>query len=171
MQDGRRIHLPLFCLVLLVGASGSGKSHFARRHFSPTQIVSSDAIRAMLTDDESSQDVNPETFELLHQIVRVRLAHGRMTVVDATNVQADKRVPVLEIARAARAPVVAIVFDYPEPTTQARNASRRRVVPAHVVREQHEHLQASIKRLGEEGVQAIHVFASPAEAEAASVSH
>ena len=171
MPGNPRIQIPSFCLVLMVGASGSGKSHFARRHFAATQIVSSDGIRGILTDNEASLDVNAEAFDLVHRIVKTRLAHGRLTVVDATNVYAAKRLPILEMARIAHAPVVAFVFDFAESTTQARNAARRRVVPAHVVAEQHAHLRATIQRLEAEGVNHVYVFSTPEEAESASVGH
>ena len=38
-----RLTIPDYCLVVLIGASGSGKSTFAARHFLPTEVVSSDA--------------------------------------------------------------------------------------------------------------------------------
>lgn len=171
MPGNSRIQIPSFCLVLMVGASGSGKSHFARRHFAATQIVSSDGIRGILTDNEASLDVNAETFDLVHRIVKTRLAHFRLTVVDATNVYAAKRLPILEMARIAHAPVVAFVFDFAESTTQARNAARRRVVPAHVVAEQHAHLRDTLQRLEAEGVKHVYVFSTPEEAESACVGH
>lgn len=37
------ISIPDFSLVVLIGASGSGKSTFAHTHFKQTEILSSDA--------------------------------------------------------------------------------------------------------------------------------
>lgn len=87
----KELQIPALSLVVLVGASGSGKSTFARRHFKPTEIVSSDTCRGIVSDDENDQNASGPAFELLHFIVRQRLKAGLLTVVDATNVQADSR--------------------------------------------------------------------------------
>jgi len=126
--------LPELSLVLLIGPSGSGKSTFARQHFQPTEIVSSDACRAMICDEESNQAANREAFELLHHIVRQRLLWRRFTVVDATNLQADARKPLIELARRYHYLTYAIVFDLAEEICQAQNRQRPdRVVPSYVV--------------------------------------
>jgi len=82
-----RIAIPDPSLVALVGASGSGKSTFAARHFLPTEVISSDVCRGLVADDESDQSSTDDAFEVLHFIAGKRLSAGRMTVVDATNVQ------------------------------------------------------------------------------------
>src|ERR687896_737764 len=94
-----RIIVPEFALVLLVGASGSGKSTFARRHYQPTEVVSSDTCRGMVADDENDQSATPAAFALLHHIAGVRLRGGRLTVVDATNVKAEDRASLVRLAR------------------------------------------------------------------------
>ncbi len=93
------ISIPKLSLVVLVGPSGSGKSTFARKHFLPTEIVSSDDCRAMVSDDENDQAVTPEAFALLHYVAAQRLALGRLTVIDATNVQPEARALLLDLAR------------------------------------------------------------------------
>ncbi len=86
-----KIEMPEFSLVVLVGTSGSGKSTFARTHFLPTEIVSSDFCRALVSDDENDLSVTDQAFELVHEIARKRLALGRLTVIDATNVRSEFR--------------------------------------------------------------------------------
>jgi protein phosphatase len=127
--------VPDLSLVVLVGATGSGKSTFARRHFLPTQVISSDVCRGMVADDENDQAATPEAFELLHYIVGKRLAAGRLTVVDATNVQRDSRRQLVQLAREHDVLPVAIVLDLPERVCAERNAARpeRAAVPAHVI--------------------------------------
>ena len=109
------IKIPKLSLVVLIGPSGSGKTTFARRHFLPTEILSSDICRAMVADDENDQSVTPHAFEILHHIAAKRLELGKLTVIDATNVQPESRKP---LARAGPANIhclpVAIVFDLPE---------------------------------------------------------
>ena len=118
------IVLPSLSLVALVGISGSGKSTFARRHFAPTQVLSSDQFRGMLADDENDQAVTAEAFEALHYIAGKRLRAGRLTVVDATNVQQHARAPLVALARAHDVLPVAIVLNTPEDECWARTQAR-----------------------------------------------
>src|SRR5580658_3527379 len=104
-----KISIPNLSLVVLIGPSGSGKSTFARKHFLPTEILSSDACRGMVSDDENKQGVSKEAFEVLHFIAAKRLESGRLTVVDATNVQPEARKPLVELARRFHVVPVAIV--------------------------------------------------------------
>jgi protein phosphatase len=129
------IEIPELSLVLLIGASSSGKSTFANRHFSPSEIVSSDALRKWVSDNENDQAASGDAFDLLYRIVAMRLKRGLLTVVDATNARADDRRPLLRIARDQFTQPVAIVFDLPEQLSQDRNRSRAdRDVPPEVIR-------------------------------------
>jgi protein phosphatase len=159
------IPLPDPCLLVLLGVSGSGKSTFARAHFAPTEIVSSDHCRALVCDDENNQAVNPAAFAILHLIVASRLAHRRLTVIDATNVQAEARQPLLRFAQQRRVPAVALVFNFDLEICLHRNAERlSRVVPREVVEQQQHDLQQSLATLSEEGFHAIHFLTSPDDA-------
>ena len=147
-----RIEIPEYCLVLLVGASGSGKSTFARRHFAATEVISSDAARGMVSDDPNSQAATGDAFELVEFIARKRLARRRLTVVDATNVRPEDRANFVRLAREYHALAVAIVLDLPERLCQERNAARPdRDFGPHVVRNHARLLRRSVKRLGREG--------------------
>src|SRR5215212_9260130 len=120
----RPLAIPELSLVVLVGASGSGKSTFSRTHFLPTEVVSSDFCRGLVSDDENSQDATGDAFELLHYIAGKRMARGRLTVVDATNVQPEARKPLVALARRYHFLPVAVVFDLPEKLCQDRNVGR-----------------------------------------------
>lgn len=164
------ITLPELSLVVLVGPSGSGKSTFARRHFKPTEILSSDHFRAVIADDENDQSVTPDAFELLHLTAAKRLAVGRLTVIDATNVQPDARKECLALARRFHVLPIAIVFDIGEDICLARNAVRPdRHIPPRVVRNHAEALRRSFRRLRNEGFRAIHVLKTPDEVDGAAV--
>src|SRR5919109_2216314 len=119
-----KITIPDLSLVVLVGASGSGKSTFARRHFATTEVLSSDTCRGLVSDDENDQSATKAAFEVLHFIASKRLEAGRLTVVDATNVQREARRPLVALARSHHVLSVAIVFDLPERLCVERNASR-----------------------------------------------
>src|SRR4030095_1976488 len=93
------ISIPKLSLVVLIGPSGSGKSTFARRHFLPSEVLSSDFCRGLVGDDENDQAATKDAFELLHYIAAKRLARGRLTVIDATNVQPEARRPLVALAR------------------------------------------------------------------------
>src|SRR5260370_16118726 len=105
-----KIAIPNLSLVVLIGPSGSGKSTFARRHFLPTEVLSSDACRGMVGDDENDQGVTKDAFEVLRFVAEKRLALGRLTVIDATNVQAESRKPLVALARQYHCLPVAVVF-------------------------------------------------------------
>ncbi|NUT37547.1 MAG: polynucleotide kinase-phosphatase [Hamadaea sp.] len=152
------LDIPELALVALVGISGSGKSTFARRHFAPTQVLSSDAFRGMLADDENDQTVTGEAFEALHHIAGKRLRLGRLTVVDATNVQPHARTALVRLAREHDVLPVAIVIDTPEPECWERTQARPdRTFGREVLRRQHRDLRRSLGSLGREGFRKIHV--------------
>ena len=164
------INTPKLSLVVLVGPSGSGKSTFARKHFLPTEVVSSDACRAMVSDDENNQAVTPEAFALLHYVTGQRLALGRLTVVDATNVQPEARAPLVALARKYHCLPVAVVLNPPEEVCQGRNRSRPdRTFGPHVVRNQRSQLRRSLRGLKREGFRHVFVLDSVEAVEAAVV--
>ncbi|HEV3048679.1 MAG TPA: polynucleotide kinase-phosphatase, partial [Longimicrobium sp.] len=162
----RSIRIPNLSLVVLVGASGCGKSTFARRNFRPTEVLSSDFFRGMVADDETEQSATTDAFEVLHFVARKRLRAGRLTVIDATNTQAAARKPLVAIARETHVIPVAIVLDVPERVCQARNRARTdRQVPPHAIASQTQQLRKSIRDLRREGFR--HVFVlDAAQAEA-----
>ncbi|HNQ89183.1 MAG TPA: polynucleotide kinase-phosphatase [Verrucomicrobiota bacterium] len=161
------LSIPELSLVVLVGVSGSGKTTFARRHFKPTEIVSSDACRGLVSDDENSQAATPAAFDLLQFIIRKRLAAGRLTVVDATNVQPEARKPLVQLAREYHCLPVAIVLDVPERIAHERNRSRAdRDFGAHVIRQQAAQLHRSLRHLEREGFRHVHRLRSPEDIDA-----
>jgi protein phosphatase len=165
-----KISIPNLSLVVLIGPSGSGKSTFARKHFLPTEVLSSDACRGMVSDDENNQAVTNEAFALLHYIAAQRLALGRLTVIDATNVQPEARKPLVEVARKYHCLPVAIVLNLPERLCQDRNRSRsEREFGPHVIRQQHSQLRRSIRGLAREGFRHVFVLESPDEVEVATI--
>ena len=165
-----RITLPDTCLVVLIGVTGSGKSTFARRHFAPTRVLSSDQFRAMLADDENDQSVTAEAFETLHYVAGKRLAAGRLTVVDATNVEDWARAELIKVAKRHRRPAVAIVLDVPIELALERNLQRGSPrPPPSAIRRQHRWLADSLPSLALEGFEAVHVLQSVADIDAARV--
>ncbi|MGH2455993.1 MAG: AAA family ATPase [Candidatus Limnocylindria bacterium] len=158
-------------MVLLVGPSGSGKSTFAARHLRPTQVLSSDELRARVMDDPNDQSATDAAFELLHAILALRLARGRLSVVDATNVEAWARAPLLAAARRNRRPAVAIVFALPleELLQRATERMDRRVPPA-ALRRQQRWLARSMTELPNEGLHAIWTLDSVAAVDGAAVT-
>jgi protein phosphatase len=163
------ISLPADAAVLLIGPSGAGKSTFAGRHFAATEVLSSDAMRAMVADDPRDQQATDAAFELLHTALTLRLAMRRLTVVDATNVEGWARQPLLAIARRQRRPAVAIIFDLPLEACLRRNLSRSDPRPPAAVRRQHRWLTDSLPSLGAEGFATTWVLRTEAEVDAARI--
>ncbi|WP_030206924.1 polynucleotide kinase-phosphatase [Streptomyces sp. NRRL S-87] len=158
-------------LVVLIGATGSGKSTFARRHFKPTEVISSDYCRGLVADDENDQSASKDAFDVLHYIAGKRLAAGRLTVVDATNVQPEARRQLVQLARAHDVLPIAVVLDLPEDVCAARNAARpdRAGMPRHVITRHRRELRRSLRGLEREGFRKVHVLRSVAEVDAAEV--
>jgi protein phosphatase len=144
--------LPPDALVLLVGPAGSGKTTFAARHFRSTEVLSSDAFRAMVSGDAGDQDASADAFALLHRAATARLRRGLLTVVDATNLLGSARQPLLRMAQRLGRPAVAIAFGTPLAECLARDVRRQdRHVPAAVIRHQHRLMERAVERLPDEG--------------------
>jgi protein phosphatase len=156
-----KIAIPDFCLVVLIGASGSGKSTFALRHIKPTEIVSSDGCRGMVEDDENSQDATSDAFALLRFIAGTRLKRRRITVIDATNVRQEDRAALAHIAKKYHALAVALVLNPGEDVCHQRNRARAdRQFGPHVVRNQMASLRRNVRRLDKEGFCYVHELRS-----------
>ena len=164
------IALPPDALVLLVGPSGAGKSTFAAQHFTSTEILSSDAMRAMVADDPMDQAATEAAFELLHTALAMRLSLRRLSVVDATNVEGWAREKLLAVARRARRPAHAIVFDLPLEVCLRRNLARDHPRPAAAIRRQHRWMTRSIPLLANEGIEGVWRMLSEGEVDAAQIS-
>ncbi|HEX5578638.1 MAG TPA: AAA family ATPase [Candidatus Limnocylindria bacterium] len=164
------IALPPDAMVLLVGPSGSGKSTFAARHFAPTEVLSSDAMRAIVADDPMDQAATDAAFELLHTALAMRLSLRRLAVVDATNVEGWAREKLLAVARRARRPAHAIVFDLPLEVCLRRNLERDHPRPAAAIRRQHHWLRESLPTLTHEGLDAAWTLATEKDVDAARIS-
>jgi protein phosphatase len=156
-----QLKIPDFSLVVLVGATASGKSSFAARHFLPTEIISSDHCRALVADDENDQSATPEAFELVHAIAAKRLARRRLAVIDATNVRPEDRKHLVELARRYHALPTAIVFDLPEDVCLERNKQRtNRDIPGRVVHDHVQRLRKSLRGMEREGFRGLHILRS-----------
>jgi protein phosphatase len=166
-----KLTVPELSLVVLIGPSGCGKSTFARKHFKPTEVLSSDFCRGLVSDDENDQSATKDAFELLHFVAAKRLAAGRLTVVDATNVQPESRKPLVALARAYHVLPVAIVLDLPERLCQERNRVRAdRDFGPHVIRQQSQQLRRSLRNLRREGFRHVYELRTPEEVDAAEVA-
>ncbi|WP_166025531.1 polynucleotide kinase-phosphatase [Streptomyces chilikensis] len=169
---GRVLPVTDLSLVVLIGASGSGKSTFAGRHFKPTEVISSDFCRGLVADDENDQSATKDAFDVLHHIAGKRLAAGRRTVVDATNVQQEARRQLIALAREHDVLPVAIVLDVPEAVCAERNAARadRADMPRRVVQRHTRELRRSLRHLEREGFRKVHVLRGVEEVEHATVT-
>lgn len=162
--------IPDMALVVLIGASGSGKSTFARKHFAPTQVLSSDYFRGLVSDDENDQSASADAFDALHYIAGKRLSAGKVTVIDATNVQREPREQLIKLAREHHVLPVAIVLDIPEAVCVRRNAERPdRDFGAHVVRRHRAELRRALGSLQREGFRKVHILRGESEVDEARI--
>jgi len=157
-------------LVVLIGPSGSGKSTFAARHFLPTEVISSDFCRALVSDDENDMTATEAAFRVLHSIVDERLKSGRIAVVDATSVMARSRQTLIALGRKHDCLSVAILFDLPEELCIDRNRARaNRTLPPEVIHRQRDQMTRSMRGLQDEGFRYVYVLDSPEAVGAASI--
>ncbi|MFB7246679.1 polynucleotide kinase-phosphatase [Streptomyces populi] len=170
-DQGRVLPVTDLSLVVLIGASGSGKSTFARRHFKPTEVISSDFCRGLVADDENDQSASGDAFDVLYYIAGKRLEAGRRTVVDATSVQQDSRRRLIELAKKYDVLPIAIVLDVPEEVCAERNAGRtdRAGMPRRVIQRHIRELRRSLRSLEREGFRKVHVLRGVTDVENASV--
>lgn len=167
----RGLTVPDFSLVLMMGASGSGKSSFAARHFRPTEVLSSDHCRGLVSDDETDQGATADAFDVLHYVAAKRLAARRLTVIDATNLRPEDRRHAVALARRFHALPVVIALDMPEALCAERNRGRAdRQFGVHVVRNHVQMLRRSLRGLNREGFRTVHVLHSPEEADAVTLT-
>jgi protein phosphatase len=169
-RPGREIAIPELSLVVLIGVSGCGKSSFVRKHFGPFETISSDFCRGLVSNDENNQTATKAAFEVLHFIAAKRLEAAMLTVIDATNVQAEARKPLVELAREYHLLPVAIVLDIPEDVCRERNRTRPdRSFGPHVIRQQRSQLHRSLRNLQREGFRHVHVLRSVPEIDAVTI--
>ena len=160
-MDKFKIEIPEFCLVALVGASSSGKSSFAHKYFKSTEVLSSDFFRGMICDDENSQSISSEAFDLLFYAAKKRLENMKLTVIDATNLKVNARKDVLDLARDQNVHAAAIVFNLPEKLLQERNKQRpERNLPERVISNHCRDVKRCIKDLKKEGFRFVYVINS-----------
>jgi polynucleotide kinase-phosphatase len=166
------IDIPELALVALVGISGSGKSTFARAHFAPTQVLSSDFFRGLVSDDENDQSASNDAFDALHYVAGKRLTAGRLTVVDATNLQPHGRAGLVKLARDHDVLPVAIVLDVPESLAWERTQARPdRGFDRHVLSRMHRDLRQSLRSLTREGFRKVHVLRGVEEIESTEIRY
>ncbi len=164
------IEVPELCVVALIGGTSSGKSSFAARHFLPTEVLSSDFFRGMITDDENDQSISADAFDLLYCAANKRLNHKKLTVIDATNLQQSARQQVVELAKNQNVHAVAIVLNPPEEVMLARNKARAdRNLPERVIHQHRNALRKSIRGLKREGFRFVYVLHSVEQIENAEI--
>lgn len=144
-----------------MGGTSSGKTSFALRHFKSTEVLSSDFFRGMVCDDENSQSVSGDAFDLLYYAANKRLNNMKLTVIDATNIQQSARKQIIDLAREQNAHPVAIVLNLPEKIMQQRNKARpERNFPERVIRRHCNEVKRSIRGLKREGFRFVYVINS-----------
>ena len=152
------IIIPQNTLVLLCGPAGCGKSTFAAKHFMPTQVVSSDSCRAMVSDDATNQRVSGHAFDLFFFIIEKRLLLRRLTVADATNLKREDRKPLVKTARWFGFKTAIIAFNTSLQTCLARNRKRGCVVPEDALMAQYEMFEKTLVSINHERFDKVYVI-------------
>jgi len=130
--------LPQGALVLLVGAPAAGKSTLAGAlvaagEVDADDVLSTDTYREVLAGDALDLTSDRKVWVQVRERLVEKMAAGRTTVVDATNLFARRRARHIRVAREHGRPVVAIRFDVPAAELLERNEQRDRVLADNVV--------------------------------------
>lgn len=145
--------IPSNALVILSGASGSGKSTFAKRYFSDYTIVSSDQCREEICGDASNQDVSAEAFDLFYDKIKKSLSNNQLTISDSTATHSKARARLIEIARRCNTKAVCIVFDIDENICAERAFNRpERSVPKNVSLRHSKQLKSGLAKIEKENL-------------------
>ena len=144
------------CLVVLVGATATGKSHWAHTWFHPDQVVSSDRLRAVVGTGERDQRAGGDAFEVLDLIVAKRLRRRLTTVIDSTGLEPKRRAAWRELAERNGMPAYAVVCDPSATVVRERNRAREIPVPTKVLAAQLRAAEGIVERLAAEGFAAVH---------------
>jgi predicted kinase len=145
------VALPDPALVVLIGASGSGKSAWAAEHYRPDEVVSSDRLRALVGSGEHDLDASADAFALLDQIVAARLRRGLTAVVDTLGLDPVRRGSYLALARSSGMPAVAVLVDTDPAECRRRNRARGMPVPAPVLAGQLRRMRTAADEVRGEG--------------------
>jgi len=162
------LRLPWPCLVVLVGPSGAGKSTWAATHFEPGEVVSTDALRALVGEGEHDQRAGTDAFDLLDLVVERRLRRGLLTVIDSLGLDDRRRRTWLEAARRHGTACHAVAFDTAAPVCRARNRVRRRPLPVRALASQLEAYARVRAGLAGEGFDGAHMVDPAGDPTAAS---
>lgn len=138
-------------LVVLAGASGSGKSTWAAERFTAYEVVSSDQLRAVVGSGPADLDASAEAFALLDQIVAGRTRRGLTTVVDTVGLDPVRRLGYLDQARAAGLPAVLVIMNTAPALCRQRNRTRDRPVPATALTDQLRRTTITVASAPDEG--------------------
>ncbi|HEX9846841.1 MAG TPA: TIGR03560 family F420-dependent LLM class oxidoreductase [Acidimicrobiia bacterium] len=150
------LRLPAPCLIVMVGPSGSGKSTWALEHFATNEVVSSDALRAMVGAGEDDQTASTAAFEILNRVIEERMRRGLTTVIDTLGFDGESRRHWIALAHRSQIPAHAIVFDTPAEICERRNANRDRSIPITVLRKQISRMRTVANELVDDGFDGIH---------------
>jgi len=160
----KTIKLPEIALVLLVGPSSSGKSTFAQKYFLPTEVISSDHCRALVSDDENNLAATDAAFEVLYFLAAKRLQLGKLTVVDALNLRKEDRAKLLQLAKDNYALAAVIVLETPIKKLFERHDTRNdRRFGKNVLEKQYDDFRRSMKTIEKEGFSYVYFVNSEEE--------
>jgi F420-dependent oxidoreductase-like protein len=137
--------------VVLVGASGSGKSTWATDNFRAGQVVASDDLRALVGEDRFDQRAGKDAFDILDLVLERRARRRLLTVVDTLGIDVARRRQYLELARGHQMPCFAVVFETPAKLCRERNSRRSRPVPPAVLSSQLKAMDGMVASLEQEG--------------------
>ncbi len=143
--------LPDPALVVLVGASGSGKSTWAAQRYRAEEVVSSDSLRGVVGSGPHDLDASVDAFAVLESIVAARLGRRLTTVVDTLGFDVARRRAWLSSAREAGLAAVVVVLHTPDDECRRRNAARDRRLPARVLAGQLDRRGAVQREIADEG--------------------
>jgi predicted kinase len=119
-------------VVVMSGLPGSGKDTYVRTHFADWPVVSLDDLRAELDVDPT--DTQGAVVQAAKERAKEHLRKGTRFVWNATNLNRQRRGPIVELAADYGARVRIVYLEVPRALLHEQNRAREAVVPWAVIR-------------------------------------
>lgn len=144
-------------IILLVGASNSGKTTFANLALqscpTPFIYINADKMRGLIGKDESDQSVNGLVFATLERMCDYLMSLNKPIIVDCTNYNKKNRKLWVALAKKYNYKLAAVILNTKIEECIARNEKRDRKVPVEIIQKHFDNFEVPTLEEGFESIE------------------